>query len=92
MTTEITETVELIPLTSLVPDEWTHWFYGRISEDAPFSWGDNNRTLVTASRLLSHAIDRLDDVSVDEGVPQEDVDFFLKTIEGLGEAYVDLEN
>jgi len=86
------KTVEIIEVTSLVPKEWVNWFYGLISENAPFSWGDNNRTLVTASRFHTHVFGCLDLAIEDEDVSQEDVDSFLEMLEGLGETYIDLEN
>ena len=42
---ETCETCEFIALTEIVPEAWRNWFYEMISENAPFSWGDNNRTL-----------------------------------------------
>jgi hypothetical protein len=53
------ETCTFIPLTQLVPKKWNDWFYGEVSQDAPFSWGDNNRTLITASRLADHVQDKV---------------------------------
>ena len=81
--------VELVEITSLVPEHWASWFYAVISEDAPFSWGDNNRTLVTAERLHDHCADRLADV---EDVNEMDIDNFLRKLEELGQTYIDLEN
>lgn len=82
------ETCKFILLTVLVPNEWAKWFYGIISEDAPFSWGDNNRTLVTANRLLEHC----KKCELDDLAPHEEVDAFLEKIEKLGDTLVDLEN
>jgi len=86
------ETVEFIPVSSLVPEGWEHWFYGIISEDAPFSWGDNNRTLITALRFHDHCADRLDEDIVEDGVNMVDIDNFLRQLEELGQTYIDLEN
>lgn len=86
------QTLEYIELSDLVPESWRDWFYGLISEDAPFSWGDNNRTLVTALRLHDHVYDRID-VAIEDGViTQEDADKFLKMVEELKQTYIDLEN
>lgn len=81
-----------VEVSDLVPKQWTHWFWSLISEDAPFSWGDNNRTLVTASRFHDHCMNRLD-CPEDFGITQKAVDKFLKKIADLGETmYIDLEN
>lgn len=80
------------PITSLVPDSWRDWFWVLISDNAPFSWGDNNRTLVTASDFARHCEDRLLDAEDDHEVPQARIDEFLKSLWALGEAYIDLEN
>lgn len=86
------QTVEFYNVTDLVPEEWGSWFWGLVSGDAPFSWGDNNRTLVTASRFYDHCNEKLEFVVEDGDVTQDEVDAFLKTIEDLGETYIDLEN
>jgi len=59
-----------------------------LSLDAPFSWGDNNRTLVTASRLLTHWINSRDIIA-----PSNDCfEKLVEDLESLGETYIDLEN
>lgn len=88
-----TETVEFIEVTDLVPAAWGMWFYGAISCDAPFSWGDNNRTLVTTSRFKDHCEEILEGVVEDmDDVEQAEVENFLKMLGDLGETYIDLEN
>ena len=78
------QTVEFVEMTSIVPEHWTFWFYAVISEDAPFSWGDNNRSMVTADDFARHCEERLDDS------PQ--VKKWLKKIYTLGQMYIDLES
>jgi len=83
-----------IEISDLVPQEWAHWFYCALSSNAPFSWGDNNRTLVTAERLHDHCVDCLEDIAEDEDIEvnQMDIDNFLRVLENLGLTYIDLEN
>jgi len=85
-------TCEFVEVTSLVPKDWVEWFWWLISESAPFTWGDLNRALVTASDFSRHCEDCLLDAADDFSVPQEDIDTFLSVLENLGETYVDLEN
>ena len=89
----IMEAVEFIPLSSLVPAPWDEWFYNAISENAPFSWGDNNRTLVTADRLARHC-DRvgLADYLGNTKKGKKAVERFMKMLGDFGTTYVDLEN
>lgn len=54
------ETAKYVPLSEIVPDNWKDWFYGAISQEAPFSWGDNNRTLVDAISFGHHAQEVMD--------------------------------
>jgi hypothetical protein len=86
--------VKLIELTELVPEGWDHWFYELLSESQPsFSWGDNNRTLITAERLLHQCEDILSDIHKEiEEVDEQEVNYFLARLESLGQTYIDLEN
>ena len=95
---EDAEVTTYIPLSSLVPKEWVEWFYGCLSESSPFTWGDCNRSLVTASRFFTNASEVID---MQEGFMEdpaqavtlrEEADIFLGTIAGLGETYIDMEN
>jgi hypothetical protein len=81
-----------VEVSELVPKHWTEWFWCYISESAPFTWGDLNRALVTASDFRRHCDDCLLDAADEQDVPQGDIDDFLQTLDDLGETYVDLEN
>ena len=58
--------------------------WASLSDNAPFSWGDNNRTLVTAEALANHFVDRLDDSPASLALQGE--------LFELDQMYVDLEN
>ena len=82
---------EFICASEIVPSHWSPWFWEAISQNAPFSWGDNNRTFVTASRFADHcehAIDIQQGEYPTAGAKRE----WLKKIRGLGQIYIDLEN
>ena len=79
-----------VTMSSLVPKSWVDWFYTAISDNAPFSWGDNNRSLVTASSLADHCENRLESGS--DTTSQSNITKFLNKLRALGETYVDLEN
>ncbi len=86
-------TVEFYSATDLVPPHWTGWFWGDISEGAPFSWGDNNRTLVTAKRFHDHCKETFDEQTCEAvGIPYAELEAFLAKLADMGETYIDLEN
>lgn len=85
-------TVQLVEATELIPAAWVAWFWGCISENAPFSWGDNNRSLVTACDFKQHCEARLLDAVDLYGACQEEIDAFLERLAELGDTYIDLEN
>ena len=82
-------TIKFIPLSNLVPNKWISWFYDMISQDAPFSWGDNNRTLVTASRLADHAEAGF---ANQDNIEETEIEKWLTEVRKLGNTYIDLEN
>lgn len=82
------ETCEFVSASSLVPTAWAGWFWEPVSEGASFSWGDNNRSMVTARRFKDHCSLVLAHVDVEP----RDVEYFLEKLEALGETYIDLEN
>ena len=45
---------EFVEVSDIIPSNWDGWFWSTISEDSPFSLGDNNRSLVCASDFLDH--------------------------------------
>jgi len=78
-------TCSYIPVSSLVPDRNARaQICGLLSEDAPFSWGDNNLSLVTATRLAEHCEDRLGDSAHELNL--------ISLLGCLGETYIDLES
>jgi hypothetical protein len=81
-------------ITNIVPENWHSWFFGRISENAPFSWGDNNRTLITMDRLIPHLEDTFDASELEEyGVTKEEWYSYIEYLASFTPmTYVDLEN
>jgi hypothetical protein len=84
------QTCKFVPVSSLVPDSWGLWFYDAITQDAPFSWGDNNRTMITAQRFYGHCWSRIrGEGYVNEGAFKS----WLKKIDRLPpDMLIDLEN
>lgn len=55
----------------------------------PFTWGDNNRSLVTAVTILDH----LDLIGLEAGKEEKQLETLRKRVEKIGlDTYVDLEN
>lgn len=79
-----TQACFFVSATALVPRGWEKWFWELISDNAPFSWGDNNRSMVTASDFANHCEERLDD--------SPKCKRFIAKLRKLGELYIDLES
>lgn len=99
MKTPKAQTAKFVPISEIVPKSWKDWFYCAISQDAPFSWGDNNRTLVDAISFGHHAEDVLDmeesfgSNTGRDGLIKGRKDFFLILNElAKKKVYIDLEN
>lgn len=84
------EKCEFVAATSLIPRKWDSWFWGVISENAPFSWGDNNRSLVTARDFADHCANRVEGQGNRKWTKA--VQTRIQEIRELGDMYVDLEN
>ena len=78
---------EFIRLSDIVPEQWGDWFYEMLSETNKFTWGDNNRSMVTA-RDVADVADEL----FDSEVPHYAFREWLKKVNKLDQMYVDLEN
>lgn len=83
---------EFTPLTSLVPKAWEGWFYEAISDGAPFSWGDNDRSLILADRFLGHVETVVSYAAECGDIPMEEAKQFHDLLQTLGESYIDLES
>ena len=70
-------------------------FFGILSDDAPFSWSDNDHSLVYISRFIDHIEDRkkyLGQSGFDKEVDNL-IQWLYKTKEVFGEeTFIDLEN
>jgi hypothetical protein len=76
-------TCSFFNLSDIVPSS----LFETISESSSFTYGDNNRSLITASRLLEH----LQSSMFGEILTEEESASF-EILESLGETYIDLEN
>lgn len=46
-----------MPVSKIVPQEAHEWFFEALSENAPFTWGDNDRSMISAPRFLIRALE-----------------------------------
>ena len=76
------QTCEFIPVSSLVSGRRVGALLIEMSENALFSWGDNDRTLVGANRIADHC----------ESLGYADDDGFVAALRSLGTTCVDLES
>lgn len=87
------QSCQFISASAIVPESWKGWFWEHFSEGAPFSWGDNNRTLVVAEDFARHAENFVDDF-MEEGdlTDRRDYEKWIESIYALNQTYIDLEN
>lgn len=78
---------------NLIPESWSaEGFWGYFSDGAPFSWGDNNITLVTVERFIEHFDDVMGYNFMDDAIPVEEVEDVRSEIMRLGpNTYIALE-
>ena len=48
------DTLKSVGVTQIIPEDWGHWIWTDLSDGAPFSWGDNNHSLVDAMSFKDH--------------------------------------
>lgn len=54
------DTLKSVGITQIIPDDWKDWIWTDLSDGAPFSWGDNNHSLVDAFSFKDHLDSVLD--------------------------------
>jgi hypothetical protein len=54
------DTLKSVGVTQIIPDDWKNWIWTELSDGAPFSWGDNNHSLVDAFGFGDHLDSILD--------------------------------
>lgn len=88
------DTLKSVGVTQIIPEEWGDWIWTGLSDNAPFSWGDNNHSLVDAHSFFDH-LDSVLDYHEDEygDSINEHRPAILDTINYLNEKqiYIDLE-
>ena len=80
-------TTTYFKLSEIFPMEYQNDLVG-ISEDAPFSWGDNEATLVMASRLLEHCKEAW---QYEDNIPWV-LNNFMELLDEMNDSLIDLEN
>jgi hypothetical protein len=93
MNKNLIQSCKYVCVTDIVPKEWKGWFYTAISENAPFSWGDNNRTMVDAMSF-SHHVQEVIDIHDEIKINKKSLIDFYNTLGELErkQVYIDLEN
>jgi len=79
------QTIKCIPVSYLIPVSMLALeVWEKISSDAPFSWGNNNHSLVSSIDFAVHCEEKLDDIKYKK---------LLKKIRSIPQdVYIDLEN
>jgi hypothetical protein len=93
---DMVESCEYVPASELVPEDWVGWFWSIIADNAPFSWGDNNRTLIDMTTFYNHVDDRLEESDF-APTQWKEIERWKKWLteiadEAGGVVYIDMEN
>ena len=91
---DLVESCDFVPATALIPRSWDSRFWEAISENAPFSWGDNNRSLVDFRSFLNHAEEALECAQLIDAGARRWLNKMNKWCDEAehGPVYIDLEN
>ena len=54
------DTLKSVGVSQIIPEQWQDFIWTGLSDDAPFSWGDNNHSLVDAFSFGDHLDSVLD--------------------------------
>ena len=101
MSTYPIHTAKFVCLSDTLPPHWRSWFEENVlQDDTPYSWGDNNRTLISVTRFKSFCEKKFKqewENTTQTGIfPHDEVAYFLAALNNLaGEdehIYIDLEN
>lgn len=89
------DTLKSVGVTQIIPEDWKDWIWTDLSDGAPFSWGDNNHSLVDAFSFGDHLdciLEYKDDEDLEETIKKHRPAIFdtLNYLEA-NKIYIDLE-
>ena len=87
------DTLRATPVSMILPPEWRDWVWTAISEGAPFSWGDNNHSLVDPLDFGDHLQDVMEVWKDDDFAESDEAKrvFEILTYLHQNHIFVDLE-
>jgi hypothetical protein len=82
------KTIQIVEIGTILPKWWDGLVWEMFADKAPFTWGDNNRSLISVERFVAHLRNSL------TTYPKKEVlETFVKELENLPSGtYIDLEN
>jgi hypothetical protein len=90
------DTLKSVGVTQIIPEDWGHWIWTDLSDGAPFSWGDNNHSLVDVMSFKYHldCILKYKDEDELEQTIKEHRPAIIDTLNYLeaNDIFIDLEN
>lgn len=80
--------IKVIGISHIIPEAWKSWFKGELA-NGPWTWGDCDRSLVTAERFREfiYVGDRVDLETKDIEQFNKDLDYLI-----MDDVYIDLEH
>lgn len=85
------QTCHFVAASKIVPEQWSGWFWEAFSANAPFSWGDNDRTLITARRFAEHAEELEFPGEENDATLRREYTHWVGSVYELNYMYIDLE-
>lgn len=91
-------TISVIEASNLIPASLPDFWEDLSHANTDFTWGDNNRSIITASRFKEACESAFEIQEFTDAYKDDNDDYlpevkeFLDMLETLGETYIDLEN
>ncbi len=82
--------IAFVQVSDLVPQSWYDWFWEVIADGAPFTWGDNDYSIIAVSSFINWC-ERVIDPEEEGMPPKEDLDIFYRRLRSLGNLWLDME-
>ena len=87
------QAIAFVHAVDVVPKQWHAWFWDAIAEGAPFTWGDNDYSIISMASFINWCERRIEPYEVDEKSPvsAEDLNAFYTRLRALGNLWLDME-
>lgn len=87
------QSIPFVQAVDVVPKQWHDWFWNVIADGAPFTWGDNDYSIISMSSFINWCERCIEPYEIDENSPvsTEDLNAFYTRLRSLGNLWLDME-